>query len=32
MDNKPGQATAMEMLAKWEGPAVHHPGVLFDES
>jgi hypothetical protein len=32
MTTKPGQATAVEMLAEWEGQAVHHPGVLFEES
>jgi hypothetical protein len=32
MSTKPGQATAVEMLAEWQGQAVPHPGVLFDES
>jgi len=26
-----GQAGDIEILAEWEGPAVHEPGVLFDE-
>jgi len=26
------QAVPVEILAEWEGPAVHEPGVLFDEA
>ncbi len=31
MSTKPDQSAPVEMLTEWEGPAVHHPGVLFDE-
>ncbi len=31
-DNSPtGQASPLEILAQWEGPAIHEPGVLVDE-
>src|SRR5436305_9554259 len=31
-DKKPvAEAAPVEMLAEWEGPAVHEPGVLFEE-
>ena len=31
-DNNPtGHASPLEVLAQWEGPAIHEPGVLSDE-
>src|SRR5947207_931395 len=31
-ENKPvAHAAPVEMLTEWEGPAVHEPGVLFEE-
>ena len=31
-DNNPtGHASPLEILAQWEGPAIHEPGVLVDE-
>src|SRR5437016_2932427 len=29
--NRVTHASPVEMLAEWEGPAVHEPGVLFEE-
>src|SRR5262245_41428602 len=31
-DKTTGQTADVEMLAQWEGPAEHAPGVLFEES
>src|SRR5271156_3089016 len=31
MSTEPGKESFMEMLTEWEGQAVHHPGVLFEE-
>ena len=31
-DNSPiGHASPLEIVAQWEGPAIHEPGVLSDE-
>jgi hypothetical protein len=31
MSTQPKQGDAVEILAEWEGQAVHHPGVLFED-
>jgi hypothetical protein len=29
--NSVGHTDSLEVLAQWEGPAIHEPGVLFEE-
>jgi hypothetical protein len=31
MSSEPQQTPPLEMLTEWEGQAIHHPGVLFEE-